>query len=194
MNQSSFPACDRKKLRQLAKMMNTKNEMLIPVIEGVLDLMDVVARPEDVDFLLSLGAAPHTEAEAAAKTGLPREEAAAYLDDLIKKGWIAPHVFDNGETGVELMPIVVGWFELQLCHGRETAREKAFAEAADRLFNSLRKMNVFPLRPISNFFTRTVTKPCQTIGSINPPDEPSGRTTVSIGQPLDVSAQAAGPT
>lgn len=185
---------DRKKLRRLAKMMNTKNEMLIPVVGGVLDLMDVVAQPEDVDFLLTLGPEPHTRDEAVKKTGLPRTAALDYLDGLIKKGWIWPHAFENGETGYELLPIVVGWFELQLCHGRETELEKAFARTAGEVFNSLRKFNVFPLRPFFNFLTRTVAKPYQSIGAINPPDDPAGKTTVPVGRSLPVASQMAGPT
>ncbi len=185
---------DRKKLRKLAKMMNTKNEMFLPIVGGVLDMMDVVARPEDVDFLLILGPEPHTVDEAVKKTGLPREAALEYLDGLVKRGWIWPHAFENGETGFELLPVVVGWFELQLCHGRETDQEKAFARVATDLFDSLRKFNVFPLRPFFNFFTRTVTKPCQSIGAINPPDDPVAGTTVPVYQSLKVSPQVAGPT
>ncbi|MEW6077464.1 MAG: 4Fe-4S binding protein [Thermodesulfobacteriota bacterium] len=185
---------DRKKLRRLAKMMNTKNEILIPIVGGLLDLMDVVALPQDVDFLLTLGPEPHTVDEAARKTGLPREKALAYLDDLVKKGWIWPYTFANGDRGFELLPIVVGWFEMQLCHGREGAQEKAFARASEDLFNSLRKLNVFPLRPALNWFTRAVTKPYQTIGAIRPPDDPAAGRTVPVGQSLGIAAQTAGPT
>jgi NAD-dependent dihydropyrimidine dehydrogenase PreA subunit len=186
---------DRKKLRRLARMMNSKNEILVPLVGGVIDLMEVVARPDEVDYLLALGPEPHTTDQAVAKTGLPRDQALAFLDNLIKKGWIWPYTFADGRTGYELLPIVVGWFEMQLCHGRETEREKAFARAAEDLFNSLGRLNVFPLRPAFNFFTRAVTKPYQTIGAINPPDDPAGNVfTVPVGRPLAVAPQMAGPT
>ncbi len=186
---------DRRKLRQLAKMMNTKNEILVPLVGGVLALMDVVALPADVDFLLTLGPEPHKRDQAVAKTGMAKHEALDYLDGLVKKGWIWPYTFEDGQTGYELLPIVVGWFEMQLCHGRETDQEKAFARAAEDLFNSLGRLNVFPLRPAFNFFTRSVTKPYQTIGAIKPPDDPAGKNrTVPVDRPLAVAPQVAGPT
>lgn len=187
---------DRKKLRRLAKMMNSKNEIFVPLVGGVLGLMDVVALPEDVDFLLELGPEPHTVDQAVAKTGLDRQESLDYLDGLVKKGWLWPHTFESGQTGYELLPIVVGWFEMQLCHGRESEQELAFARAAEDLFNSLGRMNVFPLRPAFTFFTRTVTKPYQTIGAINPPDDPAGgnNMTVPVERQVNVAPQMAGPT
>ncbi|MDY6857267.1 MAG: hypothetical protein SWO11_21710 [Thermodesulfobacteriota bacterium] len=41
------------------------------------------------------------------------------------------------------MPILVGRLELQLCSGKETDLEKAFAKKTDELFNSMKKLIYF---------------------------------------------------
>lgn len=184
----------RKKLKTLAKLMNTKNEMLIPVVGGLLELMDLTAHPKDVDFLLKLGAEPHTTAQAIAKTDMPTEQAYQYLDGLVKKGWIWPYTFENEDQGYELLPIVVGWLELQLCHGKETEQEKAFAKKTIELFNSLKKFNFFPLRNLTNIMTSIIAKPYQSIGAIKPPDDPVVKKEIIVNKTIMVSPSTVNPT
>ena len=194
MSTSKMPPERRKKLKTLAKLMNTKNEMPIPIVRRLLELMDLTALPEDVDFLLKLGAEPHTTLQAVAKANMPEEQAHQYLEGLVKKGWISPHTFENGDQGYELMPIVVGWLELQLCHGKETDLEKAFAKKTDELFNSMKKLNFFPLRNLSNLMTSIIGKPYQSIGAIHPPDDPLKDKKIIVNQPITVSPSTVQPT
>jgi Pyruvate/2-oxoacid:ferredoxin oxidoreductase delta subunit len=184
----------RKKLKTLAKLMNKKNELPVPIARGVLELMGLAALPEDVDFLLRLGIKPHTTEHAMTKTGKPEAQAGIYLETLVKKGWIWPYVFEDGAKGYELLPIVVGWLELQLCHGRETAREKVFAQKVDEVFSSMRKLNLFPLRNLSRFLISKLLKPYQSIGAIHPPDEPSQVRKIAVNRALAVSTAAVQPT
>ena len=185
----------RKKLKRLAKMMNSKNEMLVPLVGGVIDLMDSVALDEDIDFLLNLGIEPHTFQQAADKTDRPTDQARNYLEELVKKGWTAPYTFESGETGYELIPIVVGWLEMQLCAGGEGPKEKLFADKLQDLFASLEKFNVFPLRPLGNFFADKLVKPWQSIGAVQPPDGPApGSRQVDINQTVSTAIQSTSPT
>jgi Pyruvate/2-oxoacid:ferredoxin oxidoreductase delta subunit len=184
----------RKKLKTLAKLMNKKNAMPVPIVGGVLELMALTARPEDVDFLLKMGGEPHTAEQAAAKTGMPENQALLYLENLVKKGWIWPYFFEDEAMGYELLPIVVGWLELQLCHGRATTREKEFARKTDDVFKSMKKINVFPVRNISNILTRKFAKPYQSIGTIRPPDDLSKGDKVALNRAVAVSPTTVQPT
>jgi len=184
----------RKKLKTLAKLMNKKNEMPVPIVSGVLELMDLTALPEDVDFLLRLGTEPHTTDQAAAKTGMPGNQALLYLENLVKEGWIWPYAFEGGAKGYELMPIVVGWLEMQLCHGRETEQERAFAAKTDEVLNSMRKLNFFPFRNISNILTSKFAKPYQSVGAIRPPDDPYRGDRITVNRAVAFSPTTVQPT
>ncbi len=184
----------RTKLKQLAKLMNKKNKMPVPVFKSVLDLMELTALPEDVEFLLKLGTEPHTIEQAMAKTGKSGAEARVYLDGLVKKGWVWPYAFKDGTEGYELLPIVVGWLELQLCHGRETDREKAFARKTEEVFAYIKKFNLFPLRNLAHFYISRLLNPYQSIGAIHPPDEPSRGSTIAVNKAIAVSPTTVQPT
>ncbi|MDY6857268.1 MAG: hypothetical protein SWO11_21715 [Thermodesulfobacteriota bacterium] len=65
-----------------------QKEIPIIIVRRLFELMDLTALPEDIDFLLKLGAKPHTTAPAVAKTSIPEQHAYGYLQGLVKKGWI----------------------------------------------------------------------------------------------------------
>ncbi len=164
----------RKKLKKLAILMNRMQEMPIPPAKGIIDLMDMSIKPEEVDYLLKMGTWQFTFDQAAALSGMPKKSFKAFFANLKKNGLVVPAFGENREGAdmFELMPLVPGWIEFQLLRGADEPYEKEFAGKMEDLLNSLKKLNVFPLRPLSNLLIKGATKPFITMGSIRESQTP----------------------
>lgn len=159
----------REKLKILAGLMKKQNGSSLPIIGPLLDCIDLVVTPDETQFLIRLGKeGPVTYEEALALADKPAEEFRGFFDTLLNKGLIWPRHFDPDENRFVLAPMVVGWFELQLCGGRETAREKAFARCLERLVESWKRYNVFPLRNLQNYYFLKKGTPSQSIPTVAP--------------------------
>lgn len=145
MKTARMSAERRKTLRRLAAMMNTRHRNPFPITRRLLDCFDVAVTGEEVEFLVRLGTAPFTRAEAASLSGLGAHEFGPLFDGLVRKGLIAPQVAHGGEV-FALAGIMVGWFETYLSDGQMTPEKREFARRLDALFRSWGRMNVFPLR------------------------------------------------
>lgn len=177
---SSIPVEREKKLRKLAEMMNTRHRMPFPINKPLLDCFDIAIAPEELDFLLAVGTEPLSRSKAATLSGLPEDQFEIFFDRLLKKGLIWPQI---GTDGVYRLPgIMLGWFETFLSDGRETPDKSEFARRLDRLFRSLGKMNVFPLRNLINKKAASL-KPQRDIAAIRPLDAPATRT-ISVNQTI----------
>ncbi|MEW5736115.1 MAG: 4Fe-4S binding protein [Thermodesulfobacteriota bacterium] len=158
------------KAKKLARLMNRQNELPVPVTGRLSELIGQNLTPEEMNFLLSMGCEPHTLEQARKKSGLPEAQFGSFFRNLVKKGYIYRPGSKNGQETFELMPIVVGWLEMQLCHGKETDIEKRFAHGLEGFFNSLSITNTFPVRHFENFIVKRFLKPYQTIAAAKPPD------------------------
>ncbi len=157
----------RDKLKTLAGLMKKQNRSSLPVTGPLLDCIDLVVTPDETEFLIRLGTdGPVTYEEALGLIAKSAEEFRRFFDTLLKKGLIWPRHFDPDENRFVLAPIVVGWFELQLCGGRETAREKAFARHLEHLFQSWKRYNFFPLRNLQNYYFLNKVTPNQSIAAV----------------------------
>lgn len=165
---SAISISDNRKarLKKLARLMNRKNEMMVPPMTPVLELLDYDIEDGEIDFLIELGTAPRTIEDIAALCGSGIGEARAVVDQFVKRGflWTEPGV-PNSEK-YELTPIVVGWLELQLLGDLDPEKSMEFARRLSNLFAEVKKLNFFPMRNISNLLTPKITKPCQSIGAI----------------------------
>ncbi len=164
MKTAKMSAERKKTLRRLAAMMNTRHRNPFPITRPLLDCFDVAVTGEEAEFLVRLGTAPFTRAEAASRSGLAEREFAPFFDGLVRKGLIAPQVCDGGEV-FALAGIMVGWFKTYLSDGRMTAEKREFARRLDALFKSWGRMNVFPLRLL---LTRVQAKDKEPLLSIVP--------------------------
>jgi ferredoxin len=181
----------RAKLRDLAQLMNRQQTAPIPVTDRLIDCFELVISPEEAEFLLRLGPAPQSRTEIAARLDLPRERFDPLFEHLLHKGLIW-YRRDVDERGVyTLAPILLGWFELQLCRGRGTPKEREFARRVDRLFQSWGKFNVFPLRPLQNLMTRRKSLPGQSIAA---PRDAGERTTIPVAKTVEIAPSAVWPT
>lgn len=178
MNRISIPPERKNKLKELTRLMNRQNEMPVLPIRQIIELLDYDVTDEELDFLLQLGTTARTKGEIAALSGMDLEECNVLMDQLIRKGFLWPEPGIEEMEKLQLTPIVVGWLEFQLLAGQESPRSYDFARRLENLFQVAQKLNVFPIRNLSNLLARRILKPYQTIGAI--PNVPSKNKGVSI--------------
>ena len=140
----------KQKLKRLAGRMKRQNRSTLPVTAPLLDLLDWAITPLETDFLLAMGTTPVTyrQAQQCAPAGIDNFE--SFFDTLLRKGIVWPVDFDREATCYELAPMLVGWFELQLCGGEETPEKREFARRLEHGFQYWKKYNIFPLRFLQN--------------------------------------------
>ncbi len=178
----------RKRLRALAKLMNAQNIRLVPINNALIDCFEMVITPEENDFLLKLGARTYTFDEIAALSELPKESFRPLLEMMLKKGLMLAEYTEDEKELYSLAPIFVGWFEMYLSDGKETADKQEFAHGVDRYFESFKKMNVFPLRNLFNYQFKKKTKAYQSIATISQPSQHKRTLEVKVGRSLEVPA------
>jgi len=183
----------KSKLQALAKLMNRQSEITFPINRPLLDCFDLAINPEQTDFLLKMGTEPRTYEQVAAISGMAQGEFKEFFDTLLKKGLVWPQIHKPGEERYTLPAILLGWFELQLCKGEETPEEKEFAKAVDRLFQSWRDLNIFPLRPIQNLLMRR-TSPFQSIAAITQPSATGKKRRLEVNQAVEDTESKIYPT
>lgn len=184
----------KKKLKALAKLMNKQSERVIPITKQLLDCLDLVVTPEETDFLMRMGTEPLTYKQAAALTDMPEEQFSKFFETIIKNGFIQLQFNKQDEERFILNPIVVGWLEMQLLNGGETPEQKEFARRTDAYFNTLKKLNIFPLRNLQNIMVRHTQKPNQSVAVINPSGEAGKKTKIDVSRAIKVSESKVYPT
>ncbi len=170
MGKPALSFARKQKLRSLAALMNKQNDMPVPVIRPLLDIMDLVMDERETEFLLRVGEELHTTDELLEISGLSNKEFRPFFAEILKKGLLLERL---GEPVRYLLtPILVGWMELQLCRGGEGDREKEFARRFGAMIGALGKGAFWPVRNVQNLFFRYGTVPYQ---SIAPAASPTGR-------------------
>lgn len=174
----------KRKLKKLAGLMKQQNQSSLPVTEPLLALLDWAITPQETDFLLTMGTAPMTYEQALRSAPAAVEKFDTFFDTLLRKGMVWPVDFDSEANGYELAPMLVGWFELQLCGGEETAEKREFARRLEHGFQSWKKFNVFPLRLLQNrFFLRRDTA-SQRIAAFTPSAASEKTRTIAVHRTL----------
>jgi ferredoxin len=182
------PSNRRGSLRALAKLMNAQNIRPVPINNALIDCFEMVITPEENEFLLKLGAKTYTLEEMTALSDLPQESFRPFLETMLKKGLVWAEYTEDGQELYSLAPIFVGWFEVYLSDGEETADKQEFARGVDRYVESFKKMNVFPLRYLFNYQFKKKTKAYQSIAAITQPGQPTRTREVKVGRSLEVPA------
>lgn len=161
MANKTMPPERKQRLRQLAALMNTRHRSPFPITPPLLDCFDVAVTNEETELLLRLGPNAHSYAEAASLSGMPEDRFGMVFDALLRKGFIWTRL-DGGGEKFFLAGIMLGWFEIYLASGDETAEKREFARRLDALFKSWGKMNIFALRGLLNSRARR-SRPQQSI-------------------------------
>ena len=173
----------KQSLRKLAKMMNKRHKMPFPINKPLIDCFDLAITPDEVDFLLRMGTEPRKYGELYSLSDLPEESFRIFLATQIRKGFILPEDGFGDNDRYLLAGIMVGWFEIFLSDGQETPEKQEFARRLDKLFNSWRKMNFFPLRNLMNRRERR-TRPRQSIVTFRESDEKKP-TTIEVNRTIE---------
>lgn len=176
----------KQSLRQLVKLMNKRHAMPFPINMPLLDCFELVIEPDETEFLLRMGLEPKTYEQAASLSDLSEEAFPPFFTTLLKKGLVAPHLKESTEELFLVNGIMVGWFEVQLADGQETPEKQEFARRVEKLFQSWRKMNFFPLRNYVNYKFRKESKPHQSIVAVNEPEKKGNQRHLAVGQAVAV--------
>lgn len=155
MSKSTISEEHGKKLKKLAGLMNTRHRNPYPVSEPLLDCLDHVLTPEEIDFLIEMGTDPYTYEQASSRTTLPAERFKEFFEGLLRKGYIWPHDTPDEIQWYKLPGFMLGAFEVYLADGEETPDKQEFARRLDALLKYFSKLNTFPTR---NFFNAQVRK------------------------------------
>jgi NAD-dependent dihydropyrimidine dehydrogenase PreA subunit len=190
----TIPLKRKNRLKELVRLMNMQNEMPVMAVRQVVEVLDYDITDEELDFLLQLGTTARTGDEMAALSGMePGGKCGQILDRLIQKGFIWPEQGDKGRAKMQLAPFAVGWLEIQLFAGQDSPKSREFARRLENLFQSLLKLNVFPLRNLGNLVTRRMLKPYQTIGSIRKASIKNNGSVIPVNRSLDYASSAVFP-
>ncbi len=173
------------RLKELAKLMNTRHRNPYPVSEPLLSCLDIVLTPEEVDFLIRMGTDPYTYDQASFRSAMQEDRFKDFFDGILRKGYAWPHDTPDGKQWYKLPGFMLGAFEVFLADGQETPEKHEFARRLDALLQSFGEMNKFPTR---NFFNAQVKKsrPQQSIRipGGTPSSEGKGRT-IAVGKAID---------
>lgn len=194
METQKISAERRKKLRALAKRMNEQQRSPLPVNKALIDCFDVAITPEENEYLLKLGNEPYTYEELVALSGLPEESFRPFFDKMHKKGFLWPDYSEEGRERFTLAAIMVGWFEMFLSNGNEAPEQKEFARRFEKFMQSIKKMNLFPIRNLQNYRTRKHEKAPRRIAAAKKPREDTETVQIDINIPLEKPELAVYPT
>ncbi len=158
----------QKKIKTVLSMMNRQNQRLIPVIRPLVEMMDMTASDDELDFLIRMGTGVYDYDSALDMSNRTRESFEPFFDDIIAKGLV--HVEYDGENtpSYRLNAVAVGWYEVMMLYLAGKPQEKAFSEKWDEFFKWFRKFNVAPLRHIQNIVLRPLLNPAQAVGIMDP--------------------------
>jgi len=164
-----------KGLRKLVEMMNTRHRRPFPITRPLLDCFDIAITQSELEFLLRMGTEPLSYDKAAALSGMREDDFRPFFQNLGKKGLVWPKAVAGGEDVFVLPGIMLGWFEVFLAGGQETAEKREFARRLDKLFKSYGKMNTFLFRGLMNYKARRM-QPHQSVVAIQGPEGAATRT------------------
>jgi ferredoxin len=118
-----------------------------------------------------MGTETLTYDQVASLSDLSEESFRPFFETILRKGLVWTQYREDGEELYYMPGIMLGWFEMVLSDGKETPEKKEFARRVDRLFQSWKKMNFFPLRNLLNYKFKRDSKALRRIVLTKRPSE-----------------------
>jgi ferredoxin len=174
--------------------MNAQQRDPFPIHKSLIDCFEVGVTPEENEFLLKLGDEPYTYEGLAALSDLAEDSFRPFFEAMRRKGLLYPDFSEEGKDQYTLSGIMVGWFEMFLCDGRETPEQQDFARHVEEYFGFLKKMNFFPIRNLQNRNTRKHLTAPRYIASAKKPQSDGKTVQVDINMSLETPEMAVYPT
>lgn len=168
MGTSEMTPARKKKIKTLLSMMNQQNQRFFPIVQPLVEMMDLAVTDDEMAFLLRLGTASYAYEDAAAASHLPEESFRSFFDTIKRKGLVHVGLDENGQETYRLNAIAVGWFEAMMHYNVGRPQERSFYEKWHGYFEYFQKFNFFPLRNLQNLVMRSMLMPNQDTALMNP--------------------------
>ena len=182
----------RVKLKKLAKLMNEKTQMKLPIIPEVIDSMECIITPEEADFLLAVGNRRILVNNLRSLSKLNDEEYEVFITEIFKKGLLMVYADSNGDYA-ELFHIFPGWIELVLADGVIDENKKQFVNSFSKVLKTTERFNVQPVRGIFNTMYKAKVKKVAPI-TISLIGESEKKQVIKLNQQIDSGENIVMPT
>ena len=168
MKQPKMIPARKKKIKTLLSLMNKQNQRFFPIVQPLVEMMDLVITDDEIDYLLQLGTESYSYEVVASVSSLPAEKFRAFFDKLKRKGLIHIDFDKTGKERYRLNAIAVGLYEIMMHYNVGKPQEREFSEKWNEFFEYFKKFNFFPLRNVQNLIMRKMQKPNQDAALMNP--------------------------
>ncbi len=192
---SKISSSRKKKIKTLLSMMNKQSQRLIPVTPPLVEMMDMTATDEELNYLIPMGTGYYDYDHAAKASGMTEDRFQPFFETMQRKGLVHVEFDSAGNEKYRLNAVVVGWYEEMMHYLMGKPHEKEFSEKFNEYLKFFQKFNFFPLRNIQNLVLPSLLKPVQDTGIMNPKIEGKNkRKTIPIGYGVALPNQTVYPT
>ncbi len=168
MTRSEIPRARKKKIKTVLSMMNKQNKRLLPVTPPLIEMMDLVAADDELDFLLKMGVEPYNYEQAAKAADMPEDEFQTFFYEIQRRGLVHVELYENGKKEFRINAVAVGWYEVMSHYLIGQPLEKAFAQKWNDYLLFFRNFNFPPLRNAQDLVLRQYLTPNQNAGVMDP--------------------------
>jgi Pyruvate/2-oxoacid:ferredoxin oxidoreductase delta subunit len=195
MTQSTLTHARKKKIKTLLSLMNKQTERIFPIVQPLVEMMDLAIADHELDYLLGWGTGLYDYQEAAGFSEMSAEQFPSFFDTLKRKGLVHIEFDSSGKETYRLNAIAVGWYEAMMHYNVGKSNEKVFSEKWNDYFKYFQKFNFFPLRNVQNLVMGNLLKAYTDTGLMNPDMEgATKRKTIPIHTEISASGTNIYPT
>ena len=195
MEPSKMTSARKKRIKTVLSLMNKQNQRFIPVVQPLVDMMDMVTTDAELDYLVKMGTELYDYDQAVKASHMSNDDFQTFFDTMKRKGLVHIEHDNTGKEVYRLNAIAVGWYEAMMHYIVGKPQEKAFSEKWNEFFRFFYKFNFYPLRNVQNAVLRALAKPTQDTAIMDPAVAgKSKRKTISINTHLSVADATAYPT
>lgn len=169
-------------LRKLVILMNRQNKRFMPPFEPIIQAIDMMITPEELDLLLKMGTATYSYEQVAALSGLDSEKFNSIFGALLAKVFVGITENEKGEERYSLNPFIVGWFEGVVTYLIGRPEEKEFAKRYLSFFDSLRSRNIYPVRKVMDIMGKYTPVTNQSVGTVYESKNEKGKSKIIINE------------
>lgn len=173
-------------LRKLVILMNRQNKRFMPPFDPILQTIDLMITPEELDLLLKMGTDTYSYEEAFVISGMSGEKFKTVLESLTQKAFVGIQETQTGTERYTLHPFIVGWFEGVVTYLLGRPEEKEFAKRYMYFFDSLRNRNIYPVRKVMDIMGKYAPVTNQSVGIVRESKNDKGKSTIIIDEQLVV--------
>ena len=181
-------------LRKLVMLMNRQNKRFMPPFEPILNAIDLVITPEELDLLLKMGTGLYSYEQVVALSGMSSENFNPLFESLKQKAFVGTHDNETSKERYTLNPFIVGWFEGVVSYLIGKPEEKEFAQRYMYFFDSLRNRNIFPVRKAMDIMGKYAPVTNQSVGTVRESKNAKGKSTIIINETIIASDSRIYPT